>query len=56
MKTTETTEARFTAYASGDAFTVWDNYTDTLADDQMPTLESAEGLARLLNAATTRRG
>jgi len=42
------TEVRFTAYQSGDAFTVWDHYTDTLVDDQMPCLESAEMLARLL--------
>lgn len=48
MTTTNDTEARFTAYASGDAYTVWDNYTDTLADDAMPTLKSAEALAELL--------
>jgi len=44
----DATEVRFTAYQSGDAFTVWDHYTDTLVDDQMPCLESAEMLARLL--------
>lgn len=43
----DATEVRFTAYQSGDAFTVWDHYTDAVVADEMPTLESAEALARL---------
>lgn len=50
----DATEVRFTAYQSGDAFTVWDHYTDTLVDDEMPTIESAEGLARTLTGLAAR--